>query len=96
MKLRISSAASRQDIERLLFVTMLFNFDPGVAFFQDVVSDLRSERRAEERQKYPKCVMSCLMYLAYHRVYPAELIASVVSPEFVASINGESCWGREI
>ena len=69
---------------------MLFNFDPGVAFFQDVVSDLRSERRAEERQKYPKCVMSCLMYLAYHRVYPADLIASVVRPEFVSSINGEN------
>ncbi|KAF0291168.1 FAST kinase domain-containing protein 5, mitochondrial [Amphibalanus amphitrite] len=76
-----------KDIERLLFVTMLFNFDPGVAFFDDVVSDLRSERRVEERKKYPKCLMSCLMYLAYHRVYPADLIATVVSPSFVSSIN---------
>ena len=72
---------------------MLFNFDPGVAFFEDVVSDLRSERRADERRQYPKCLMSCLMYLAYHRVYPADLIASVVSPTFVRSINGE--WERQ-
>ncbi|XP_037087135.1 FAST kinase domain-containing protein 5, mitochondrial-like [Pollicipes pollicipes] len=76
-----------KDIERLLFTTMLFNFNPGEVFFRDVVSELRAERRADERRSYPKCLMSCLMYLAFHGVHPADLIGAVVSPAFVAGID---------
>lgn len=79
-----------------MFVTMLFNYDPGPGFFQDVAEELRSPGRAEERRLYPKSLMSCLLYMSYHQACPLDLAAEVLRPQFITRLESKrgSCIRR--
>ncbi|GLV35764.1 uncharacterized protein CBL_01085 [Carabus blaptoides fortunei] len=94
------TATRLKDLERLTFVLTLFNFQPQTTpdIFETVLTELRSSRRTDEINMYPRCLTSCVHYLGLQQIYPYDLINKVLDPEFLKNTygNNKTAIGREI
>lgn len=86
--------ARLKDIERLTFVTTLYNFTPQADFYTKIIEELKN--RNIEIQKHPRCFNSCLHYLSLLNFYPMDLIEQAMHPDFIKHTYGKNLIGREL
>ncbi|XP_027228718.1 FAST kinase domain-containing protein 5, mitochondrial [Penaeus vannamei] len=90
-----------KDLERLTFALMLYNFIPPSRpdIFALIADELRRPERISEINHYPKCFVSCVVYLVTMGVFPPDLISAALQPSMLSllSMNQHySDMGREV
>ncbi|KAG0722490.1 FAST kinase domain-containing protein 5, mitochondrial [Chionoecetes opilio] len=90
-----------KDIERITFALMLYNFVPSSRpdIFTLVAEELRKPERTVEINHYPKCFVSCVVYLTTLGFFPQDLISAALQPSMLSllSMNRHySDMGREV
>ncbi|XP_076054954.1 FAST kinase domain-containing protein 5, mitochondrial [Oratosquilla oratoria] len=90
-----------KDIERLTFVLMLYNFIPPSCpdIFNKIAEELRKPERVFEINHYPKCFVSCVVYLVIMGLLPVDLISAALQPSMLNHLQmsqNYSDMGREV
>ncbi|CAD6237462.1 GSCOCG00002324001-RA-CDS [Cotesia congregata] len=89
--------ARLKDLERMLFSLAIFKYPKESLQYKLIIEELRNPRRTSELKKFPKCLTTSLMHLSYAEIYPLDLIAKVLSPEFLKEAFNNNAFriGRE-
>ncbi|KAK3876256.1 hypothetical protein Pcinc_018943 [Petrolisthes cinctipes] len=90
-----------KDIERLTFALMLYNYVPPSRpdIFNLVAQELREPERVPEINHYPKCFVSCVVYLTTLGLFPQDLISAALQPSMLNLLSMSrhySSMGREV
>lgn len=88
-----------KELERVSFVMGLYNFESksGIerVLGEAILKELKN--RIPEIIQYPRCLPACLHYLTLRGHHDAELISSVLDPNFIDRAYGKNrTLGREI
>lgn len=88
-----------KDMERLLLMLSMFNFDPKTTpdIFEATVKELYRMERSHEFDRHPKCLPSTLLYLSMRNVYCYDLMSNVLDANFITATYGElfrSLWNN--
>ncbi|KAG7167652.1 FAST kinase domain-containing protein 5, mitochondrial-like isoform X2 [Homarus americanus] len=90
-----------KDIERITFALMLYNYVPPSRpdIFMLIAEALRCPERLLEINHYPKCFVSCVVYLMTMGILPQDLISAALQPSMLNLLNMSrhySAMGREV
>ncbi|XP_071532074.1 FAST kinase domain-containing protein 5, mitochondrial [Panulirus ornatus] len=90
-----------KDIERITFALMLYNYVPPSRpdIFNQIAEELRQPERILEINHYPKCFVSCVVYLMTMGLLPQDLISAALQPSMLSLLNmnrNYSSMGREV
>ncbi|KAF2365448.1 FAST kinase-like protein subdomain 2 [Trinorchestia longiramus] len=84
-----------KEIERIVFVLMLYNFLP--THKENILEVFAKELRRPERQKeinlYPKSFLSCVSYMACMNFYASDLLSRALHPSMVESLQKVRNYG---
>lgn len=85
------SSIRLKDIERLTFVLMLYNCVPPSRpdIFALLAEELRKPERIMEINHYPKCFVSCVVYLVTLGFFPQDLISAALQPSMLKLLSSE-------
>ncbi|XP_074097160.1 FAST kinase domain-containing protein 5, mitochondrial [Cotesia typhae] len=91
------STARLKDLERMLFSLAIFKYPKESPQYKLIIDELRNPRRTAELKKFSKCLTTSLMHLSYADIYPQDLIAKVLSPEYLKEVFNNNAFriGRE-
>ncbi|KAJ8967049.1 hypothetical protein NQ314_003166 [Rhamnusium bicolor] len=80
-----------KDIERLLNVLSMFDFDPKTEpdVYKAAYIELHRNERLEELILYPRCLPSALNYLSLRNIYSHELMNRILDIEYINGIYGK-------
>ena len=80
-----------KDIERITFALMLYNCVPVSRpdIFTLVAQELRKPERTMEINHYPKCFVSCVVYLTTLGFFPQDLISAALQPTMLNLLSSE-------
>lgn len=95
------SSLRLKDIERITFALMLYNCVPPSRpdIFALVAEELRKPERMMEINHYPKCFVSCVVYLVTLGFFPQDLISAALQPSMLKLLSMSrhySDMGREV
>ncbi|KAK7082600.1 hypothetical protein SK128_025523 [Halocaridina rubra] len=78
-----------KDLERMTFALMLYSYVPPSCpdFFVKIAEELRQPERISEINLYPKCFVSCIVYLVTMGLYPPDLISAALQPSMLALLK---------
>lgn len=90
-----------KDIERITFALMLYNCVPVSRpdIFSLIAEELRKPERTMEINHYPKCFVSCVVYLTTLGLFPQDLISAALQPSMLNLLSlsrNYSDMGREV
>ncbi|XP_045603392.1 FAST kinase domain-containing protein 5, mitochondrial [Procambarus clarkii] len=90
-----------KDIERITFVLMLYNCVPPSQpdIFGLIAEELRRPERVFEINHYPKCFVSCVVYLATMGLFSQDLISAALQPSMLNLLSMNRNYigmGREV
>lgn len=90
-----------KDIERMTFVLMLYNYVPPSCpdIFMKIAEELRQQERISEINLYPKCFVSCVVYLVTMGIFASDLISAALQPSMLNLLSKSqhySNMGREV
>nr|CAH7758563.1 unnamed protein product [Callosobruchus chinensis] len=80
-----------KDIERILNILTMFNFDPKTEpdMFQCCYNEIHSSQRFNEIIKFHRCLNSALHYLSYKNLYSYQLMDKVLDVEHITELYGK-------
>ncbi|KAK8386176.1 hypothetical protein O3P69_010711 [Scylla paramamosain] len=95
------SSIRLKDIERITFALMLYNCVPPSRpdIFSLIAEELRKPERTMEINHYPKCFVSCVVYLTTLGFFPQDLISAALQPSMLNLLSMSrhySDMGREV
>uniref|UniRef100_A0AAR5Q8N4 FAST kinase-like protein subdomain 2 domain-containing protein n=2 Tax=Dendroctonus ponderosae TaxID=77166 RepID=A0AAR5Q8N4_DENPD len=81
-----------KDIERMLNVLTMFNFDPITKpdIYNLLFEEIHKDRRLSEINMYPNCLPSALHYFSLRGIYSYELMNRILDPEFISITFGKT------
>jgi hypothetical protein len=84
-----------KDLERLVLAFGTFNLKPVTQenFFEIVLEELRKPERESEIDQHGKSFACCVAYLSHMGIYPVDLMAKVLSSEFLLKHYGKQVFG---
>nr|XP_053656080.1 FAST kinase domain-containing protein 5, mitochondrial-like [Cherax quadricarinatus] len=90
-----------KDIERITFALMLYNYVPPSQpdMFNLIAKELRRPERLLEINHYPKCFVSCVVYLMTMGLLPQDLISAALQPSMLNLLKmsrNYTSMGREV
>ncbi|XP_068225597.1 FAST kinase domain-containing protein 5, mitochondrial [Palaemon carinicauda] len=90
-----------KDIERITFALMLYNYIPPSCpdIFVKIAEELRQKERISEINMYPKCFVSCVVYLVNVGLFAPDLISASLQPSMLNLLSKTTHYsdmGREV
>ncbi|CAG9815090.1 unnamed protein product [Phaedon cochleariae] len=81
-----------KDIERILNVLSMFNYDPKTNpdIFQASYLELHKQSRLAELSAYPRCLVCALNYLSLCNIYSYELMDRILDVDHIEQTYGKS------
>jgi hypothetical protein len=79
-----------KDLERLAFALSLYNYEHKTepSIYRLIAEELHKSERAQEIQKYPKCLPCCLHYLSLQKIFFSDEISKVLDASFIRDVYG--------
>ncbi|KAK0167307.1 hypothetical protein PV327_004724 [Microctonus hyperodae] len=86
------SSARVKELERMLFVLVIYNYPKDFPHYKLILNELRNPARKDEFIKYHKSYISSLMYLSHVGIYPLDIIAKVMHPDYLRDVYNNNSF----
>ncbi|XP_024945660.1 uncharacterized protein LOC107272639 isoform X2 [Cephus cinctus] len=78
-----------KDIERILYVMTIFNYDISHPFYKKCIKELNRPEREEEINNFGKAFICALHYMSMANLYPKNLIEKALAKDFILQAYGK-------